>query len=101
LGLSAWKVILVAGVVILLFLPRFIRMGDMLRGLGQRFAFDGGAPEPQAHAYRPAEARAAIIDGDTGRVVDPEPAPAKPSLAERIGMTLGRLTRRVTQRLSA
>ena len=100
MGLSAWKVILVAGVVLLLFLPRFIRMGSMLKGLGERFAFDGGA-DARDRAYGAAGGHAAIIDGDTGRVVDPEPAPARPSMAERIGMTLGRLTRRVTQRLSA
>jgi hypothetical protein len=98
LGLSAWKVILVAGVVLLLFLPRFIRMGSMLKGLGERFAFDGGA-DARDRTYGPAGGHAAIIDGDTGRVIEPEPA--KPSMAERIGMTLGRLTRRVTQRLSA
>lgn len=102
MGLSAWKVMLVAGVVVLLFLPRFIRMGDMLKGLGERFSFPGDdRTGPQGHGYAGDDAGAAVIDGNTGMIVQPEAPVAKPSLAERIGLALGRMVRRVGHRLSA
>ncbi|HEX2526126.1 MAG TPA: hypothetical protein VHL31_07470 [Geminicoccus sp.] len=98
MGLSAWKVMLIAGVVLLLFLPRFIRMGGMLKSLSERF-IDREEAEPQAHAYR--RDGSPVIDGSTGLVVEPEAQPAKLSFAERIGMALARLVRMFTQRLSA
>jgi hypothetical protein len=101
LGLSAWKVILIAGVVLLLFLPRFIRMGGMLKGLGERFSFDGERAQPPGEVHGGAADGHPVIDGDTGMVVQPKSPAPQPSFAERIGMALGRLTRRITQRLSA
>lgn len=102
MGLSAWKVMLVIGVVALLFLPRFIRMGSMLKGLGQRFAFDGSGTGPQQdYGYGAADGRSPIIDGDTGLVVRPEPPAPRLSIPERIGLALARLVRRLTGRLSA
>lgn len=101
MGLSAWKVMLVIGVVALLFLPRFIRMGSMLKGLGQRFAFDGSGTGPQQDYGYGADGRSHIIDGDTGMVVRPEPPAPRLTIPERIGMALARLVRRLTQRLSA
>ncbi|WP_159713965.1 hypothetical protein [Geminicoccus flavidas] len=98
LGLSAWKVMLVMGVVALLFLPRLIRMGDMVKGLARRL--DPEAREAGGSRFGMDDGT--VIDGDTGYVVPKAPPPPpKPSLAERIGLMLGRLTRRITQRLSA
>ena len=101
LGLSAWKVMLVVMVVALLFLPRFIRMGGMLKGLAERFSFDGNRVEPQAYGYAAAERDARVIDGDTGLVVQPHAPPARLTIPERIGMALARLVKTITQRLSA
>jgi hypothetical protein len=88
---------LVMGVVALLFLPRLIRMGDMVKGLARRL--DPEAREAGGSRFGMDDGT--VIDGDTGFVVPHAPPPPKPSLAERIGMMLGRLTRRITQRLSA
>lgn len=101
MGLSAWKVILIAGVVLLLFLPRFIRMGGMLKGLSERFSFDGERTPSPGEVHGGTADGHPVIDGDTGMVIQPKPEAPKPSFAERVGMALGRLTRRVTQRLSA
>jgi hypothetical protein len=91
-------VFLIAGVVVLLFLPRFIRMGGMLKGLGERFVSPGNRAEPASYGYGSDEP---VIDGSTGMVVRPEPPPARLSFAERVGLALARLVRMVTQRLSA
>ena len=98
MGLSAWKVMLVVGVVALLFLPRLIRMGDMVKGLARRLDPEQRDAMAAAGSYRPDGDM--VIDGNTGLVVKPAPQPPKLSLAERIGMALARLTRRITQRLS-
>jgi hypothetical protein len=97
LGLSAWKVFLIAGVVVLLFLPRFIRMGSMLKGLGERFIPTDDRNQPFGYARQDGP----TIDGSTGLVVEPKAPIAKPSFAERLGMALARLVRMVTHRLSA
>jgi hypothetical protein len=97
LGLSAWKVFLIAGVVVLLFLPRFIRMGSMIKGLSERFIPADDRDPPFGYARQGGQ----TIDGSTGLVVEPQAPVAKPSLAERIGMALARLVRMVTHRLSA
>ena len=98
MGLSAWKVILIAGVVVLLFLPRFIRMGSMIKGLGERFIpADDRREQPFGYDRQGGQ----TIDGSTGLVVKPQAPIAKPTFAERLGMALARLVRMLTHRLSA
>lgn len=92
MGLSAWKVLLVLGVVALLFLPRLVRMGNVLKDAAQRFDAPPREPEPYAGP---------TIDGRTGRLVSNVALPMrKVPLAERIGAALARVVKRISHRLA-
>ena len=92
MGLSAWKVLLVLGVMALLFLPRLVRMGNVLKDAAQRF--DAPPREPESH-------EGTTIDGRTGRLVSNVALPMrKVPLAERIGAALARVAKRISHRLA-
>ena len=98
MGLSAWKVLLILAVVLFLFLPRFVKLGDTVRSLGRRFSDER---DIDADNFSAATGGGPIIDGDTGMVIRPKPRPSARTLPERIGLALGRMVRRLFQRLSA
>ncbi len=80
MGLSAFKIFLIVGVVAILFLPTFMRRAQALPALfeGLRSRIGGEDDERVAPAAMAA----------------PEPEPARPSMAERAGGAAARLAAR-------